>query len=467
MDFAAGRPAPRGREGQGRHRAADPRHRRAPPLRLLRLPRAAGLPPRVHRRAEEARAPLLRPALSRCSKRRGATATSTSTTPGSPPSPRCSLPGFLYSWYRPDGRLSPDEVVAELSKLGLARAGPARRALRDSPARRPLRRRDTAMSHARGSLEAPDHHGRQERALPDPASGEEALRRQHPVDRLRLAGARHVEDRAGARRHLLARHAGHAGDRGVLGRAGRRAVRREALRQEHQGHAAPPARALARPLHLRHARVDLVEAAQHPAGQLQPARDAGLPPDDAGHRRAAGHQVGAPELRRGGGRGARHDRAHARHHRPVRLRLPLQLLLPRGLPSLRRCDGAHARDGAEPARHPARGADAQEGAGAAAQGHALHAQDGGRHHPGAARERRRHRDQARPAELHDRRRRQEDRRAAGRPADPRRVHRVPDRRPRDHQRPAVLRDLFPAEQPRGDGQGAGRGRQRVRARPRR
>ena len=29
----------------------------------------------------------------------------------------CSLPGFLYSWYRPDGRLSPDEVVAELTKL--------------------------------------------------------------------------------------------------------------------------------------------------------------------------------------------------------------------------------------------------------------------------------------------------------------------------------------------------------------
>ena len=28
-----------------------------------------------------------------------------------------SLPGFLYSWYRPDGRLSPDEVVAELAQL--------------------------------------------------------------------------------------------------------------------------------------------------------------------------------------------------------------------------------------------------------------------------------------------------------------------------------------------------------------
>jgi AcrR family transcriptional regulator len=29
----------------------------------------------------------------------------------------CSLPGFLYSWYRPVGRLSADEVVAELTKL--------------------------------------------------------------------------------------------------------------------------------------------------------------------------------------------------------------------------------------------------------------------------------------------------------------------------------------------------------------
>lgn len=28
-----------------------------------------------------------------------------------------SLPGFLYTWYRPDGRLPPDEIAAELSKL--------------------------------------------------------------------------------------------------------------------------------------------------------------------------------------------------------------------------------------------------------------------------------------------------------------------------------------------------------------
>ncbi|MFD1712575.1 TetR/AcrR family transcriptional regulator [Ottowia sp. GY511] len=29
----------------------------------------------------------------------------------------CSLPGFLYHWYRPDGRLSPEEMVAELTGL--------------------------------------------------------------------------------------------------------------------------------------------------------------------------------------------------------------------------------------------------------------------------------------------------------------------------------------------------------------
>ncbi len=29
----------------------------------------------------------------------------------------CSLPGFLYTWYRPDGRLTVDEMVAALSTL--------------------------------------------------------------------------------------------------------------------------------------------------------------------------------------------------------------------------------------------------------------------------------------------------------------------------------------------------------------
>lgn len=29
----------------------------------------------------------------------------------------CSLPGFLYNWYRPDGRLSPDQLAIELTDL--------------------------------------------------------------------------------------------------------------------------------------------------------------------------------------------------------------------------------------------------------------------------------------------------------------------------------------------------------------
>lgn len=43
----------------------------------------------------------------------------------------CSLPGFLYSWYRPDGRLAPDQVVAELKRLALRVLG-----LRTTPLQR-------------------------------------------------------------------------------------------------------------------------------------------------------------------------------------------------------------------------------------------------------------------------------------------------------------------------------------------
>ncbi len=44
----------------------------------------------------------------------------------------CSLPGFLYAWYRPDGRLGSEEMVRELSRLarrviGLRPASPSTR----------------------------------------------------------------------------------------------------------------------------------------------------------------------------------------------------------------------------------------------------------------------------------------------------------------------------------------------------
>lgn len=44
----------------------------------------------------------------------------------------CSLPGFLYSWYRPDGRLAPEQVVQELTTLAWRVIG-----LRDTTASRP------------------------------------------------------------------------------------------------------------------------------------------------------------------------------------------------------------------------------------------------------------------------------------------------------------------------------------------
>ena len=50
----------------------------------------------------------------------------------------CSLPGFLYNWYRPDGRLSLDEVVAELSLLAYRVLGLRTRATLSRPLKNQL-----------------------------------------------------------------------------------------------------------------------------------------------------------------------------------------------------------------------------------------------------------------------------------------------------------------------------------------
>ena len=68
---------------------------------------------------------------------------------------------------------------------------------------------------------------------------------------------------------------------------------------------------------------------QHPDVAVQPAGDARLHAEDGRHRRAADGQVGPAQPGRGGRRPGRHDPADPGHHRAVRVRLPLQLLLPR------------------------------------------------------------------------------------------------------------------------------------------
>ena len=91
-------------------------------------------------------------------------------------------------------------------------------------------------------------------------------------------------------------------------------------------------------------------------------------------------QMGAAQRRRRDRRRPRHDGADAGYDRPVRLRLPLQFVLPARLPSLRRVAGALARNHHDDARPAVRAAlDAE-----AAQDHGrrrrLHEQDGRRDH---------------------------------------------------------------------------------------
>ena len=88
-----------------------------------------------------------------------------------------------------------------------------------------------------------------------------------------------------------------------------------------------------RAVHQRYAGAELEQGAQHPVADLRAARHGRLSAADARHRRPALHEMGAAERRRRDRRRARHDGAGARHDRRLRLRLPLQFVLPARLPS--------------------------------------------------------------------------------------------------------------------------------------
>ena len=175
---------------------------------------------------------------------------------------------------------------------------------------------------------------------------------------------------------------------------------------------------------------------------------------DARHRRPDADALGALRAERGDRGDGRHDAAHARHDRAVRLRLPLQQLLPARDASVRRRDGrCVVRDGG--ARTPPRHRQQADAAQAPRLRGRPEADARGRRRPDR-------RAQARPQ-----RRRQE---GPARPdaAGPRPGHRrgpvgrehplparhVPDRRPRDDQRTALVRHLLPLQEPAGSGEGA-------------
>ena len=229
----------------------------------------------------------------------------------------------------------------------------------------------------------------------------------------------------------------------------------------------PAARApRTRAVHLRDQRPAVAAGAQHLDGAVQPAGDAGLHAEDARHRRPADRQVGAAQPGRGVdvpadmtrltldtialcGFGYRFNSfyrdtphpfvaGHGPHARASRRRaarqLPIQTRLRIRAQRQLEEDQAFMNDLVDRLIAERR-----------AQGDAADNTD------------------LLGRMLH--RRRQADRRRAARRQHPRPVHHLPDRRPRDHQRAAVLRDLLPAEEPRRAGAGPRRGGRGARRRP--
>ena len=69
----------------------------------------------------------------------------------------CSLPGFLYNWYQPGGRLGPAEMVVELTELatrvlGLRTTSTTAAATTPAPARKTSKRKPSTVSSSPLSL---------------------------------------------------------------------------------------------------------------------------------------------------------------------------------------------------------------------------------------------------------------------------------------------------------------------------
>ena len=138
---------------------------------------------------------------------------------------------------------------------------------------------------------------------------------------------------------------------------------------------------------------------------------------------------------------ARHDLADARHDRALRLRLPLQLVLPRDEPPLRRRHGGRARrrHGADRGQLPLEAAASEGPRRQAARRHPPHERDGRRDHPASAGRAARRGEKPICSSCMLSGRRPEDGRAARRPQYPLPGHHLPDRGARDDERPPVLR----------------------------
>ena len=249
------------------------------------------------------------------------------------------------------------------------------------------------------------------------------------------------------------------GTRLIVSGAGprRRDLRRVEVRQAGRRRPGQPAQGRDRrgALHRRDAGPAVAARPQHPHVPVQPAVDARLHAQDGRRRRAADGQVVPAQPRRGGRRPGGHDPADPRHHRAVRVRLPVQLVLPRHPAPVRRGDGAHPRRGPDPGPAAADPDPAEDPGPAPGRGgpgvHERPGRPADRRAPGAGRRGRHHR----PARPDAQRRRQGVRSGPARLQHPRAVHHLPHRRARDDLGAAVVRDLLPAQEPGTSSPGRG------------
>src|SRR5271165_4383435 len=182
-------------------------------------------------------------------------------------------------------------LLVSLALLRSSRTRP-----RAALAARGLRARQVAPKHTSGGDPMTTSPSTRRSA----AAGAAAGHRQRPGRQPEARGRERDQAGPGVRADLPAEGAGRAPVHRLGKRSGRGAVRRAAVRQAGHRRAfrGTPGSGEHRPVHLRHRRPAVAARAQHLAAELQPAGDAGLPPDDAGRGRSADAEVGAAQQRR-------------------------------------------------------------------------------------------------------------------------------------------------------------------------
>ena len=123
-----------------------------------------------------------------------------------------------------------------------------------------------------------------------------------------------------------------------------RGLRRCPIRQVHRGWAGGAVQGCGRPrpLHVQDRGSALAACPRDLDGAVQHAGDGAIRAENAGHRGSTDQQVGTSQPGRLCRSTRRHDQPHLGHDRPMRVRLPVQLVLPGNAASVRVGHDPHA-----------------------------------------------------------------------------------------------------------------------------